>query len=93
MIQDLNVLWVVRQLCPNEQTRAAISPLPTLSANQTENLWQRLKSPAVSTTRLELPFPVWGALLEQEDWQQQLVRQRREDTQRETVAQVSTNLS
>lgn len=93
VIQDLNVLWVVRQLCPNEQTRAALAPLPTLSATQTENLWQRLKSPAVSTTRLELPFPVWGALLEQEDWQQHLVRQPREDTQRKTVTQVSANLS
>lgn len=80
MILDLNVLWVVQQLCPDEQTRAAIAPLPELSDIQVKNLWQRLTSSAVSHPRLELPFPLWGALLEREDWQQQLAPQRGESS-------------
>jgi Protein of unknown function (DUF1822) len=70
MIEDLNVLWVVRQLYPEEQTQAAIAPLPILSITQAENLRQRLASPTITNPRLELPFEIWGALLEREDWLQ-----------------------
>ncbi|MBD2194661.1 MULTISPECIES: DUF1822 family protein [Calothrix] len=63
MVEDLTVLWVVHQLNPQEQTQTAILPLPNLSATQTENLWQRLKSPTITQPRLELPFEIWGALL------------------------------
>jgi hypothetical protein len=63
MVEDLSVLWVVRQLYPDEQTQTAIAPLPELSATQVENLWQRLASPTVTNPRLELPFEIWGALL------------------------------
>jgi Protein of unknown function (DUF1822) len=80
LIQDLSVLWVVRQLYPNEVTQAAISarypqgvaPLPTIDPVQTENLWQRLTNPALLEPRLELPFQLWGALLEGSEWQQRL---------------------
>ncbi|MBD2612201.1 DUF1822 family protein [Nostoc punctiforme FACHB-252] len=68
MIEDLNVLWVVRQLYPEEQTQTAIAPLPVLSATQIENLWQRLASS--TNPRLELPFEIWAALLNSEDWPQ-----------------------
>ncbi len=70
MIEDLNVLWVVRQLYPEEQTQTAIAPLPVLSATQIQNLWQRLTSPTMTNPRLELPFEIWGALLNSEDWPQ-----------------------
>ncbi|AFZ55779.1 DUF1822 family protein [Anabaena cylindrica FACHB-243] len=70
MIEDLNVLWVVRQLYPEEQTQTAIPPLPVLSATQAENLKQRLASPTITNPRLELPFEIWGALLESEDFLQ-----------------------
>ncbi|QLE57828.1 DUF1822 family protein [Nostoc sp. TCL26-01] len=63
MIEDLNVLWVVRQLYPDEQTQTAIAPLPTLSTTQIDNLWQRLANPAITNPRLELPWETWGALL------------------------------
>jgi Protein of unknown function (DUF1822) len=63
MVEDLSVLWVVRQLYPEEQTQTAIVPLPNLSATQAENLWQRLASPTITNPRLELPFEIWGALL------------------------------
>jgi hypothetical protein len=70
MIEDLNVLWVVRQLYPDEQTQAVIPALPILSTTQIENLKQRLASPTVTNPRLELPFEIWGALLESEDFLQ-----------------------
>ncbi|MBD2629288.1 DUF1822 family protein [Trichormus variabilis] len=68
MIEDLNVLWVVRQLYPEEQTQTAIAPLPVLSTTQAENLKQRLANPTITNPRLELPFEIWGALLEREDF-------------------------
>jgi hypothetical protein len=72
LIQDLTVLWVVRQLNPNEVTQAAIAPLPTIQPVQAENLLQRLTNPALLEPRLELPFALWGALLERADWRQRL---------------------
>ncbi|MBD2295484.1 DUF1822 family protein [Anabaena sphaerica FACHB-251] len=70
MIEDLNVLWVVRQLYPEEQTQADIFPLPILSTTQAENLKQRLASSIITNPRLELPFEIWGSLLEREDFLQ-----------------------
>ncbi|MGV0027931.1 DUF1822 family protein [Phormidesmis priestleyi] len=72
LIQDLSVLWVVRQLNPDEVTQGAIAPLPTMRPAQAENLLQRLTNPALLQPRLELPFALWGALLERADWQQRL---------------------
>jgi hypothetical protein len=63
-------------LCPDEVTREAIAPLPALSQTQAENLLQRLGNPAVTTPRLEVPFPLWGALLEHGGWRQRLYEQR-----------------
>ncbi|MFN6566031.1 DUF1822 family protein [Dendronalium sp. ChiSLP03b] len=70
MVEDLNVLWVVRQLYPDEPTQAALAPLPALSDTQVESLLQRLANPTITNPRLELPFELWGALLQREEWQQ-----------------------
>jgi len=35
LIDDLNILWVARQLCPQEPTKSAITALPTLPQEQT----------------------------------------------------------
>ncbi|KAM3090642.1 DUF1822 family protein [Phormidesmis sp. 146-12] len=72
LIQDLTVLWVVRQLNPTEVTQAAIAPLPTIQPAQADNLLQRLTNPALLQARLEVPFALWGALLERADWRQRL---------------------
>ena len=74
LIKDINVLWVARQLCPDEQTRAAIAPIPTLTLAQAENLISRLTSDI--TPRLAVPFELWGALLEHGGWRQRLYQQR-----------------
>lgn len=66
LIQDISVLWVVRQLYPEEPTRAAIAELSPASQTQSENLLQRLAS--IDQPRLELPFTLWGALLDSPSW-------------------------
>jgi hypothetical protein len=93
MIEDLNVLWVVRQLCPDEQTRAAIAPLPVVPDTQAENLLERLANPAILNPRLELPFELWGALLEREDWRQRLYQQRQRQSAEIVSTPVRVNLS
>jgi hypothetical protein len=76
LIQDLNVLWVARQLCPEETTRSSVAPLATLPLAQAENLLQRLGNPDLTLPRLAVPFELWGALLEHGAWRQQLYERR-----------------
>ncbi len=76
LIQDINVLWVARQLCPDETTREASSPLATLPLAQVENLLQRLGNPAIPEPRLAVPFELWGALLEHGGTRQRLYERR-----------------
>lgn len=76
LTRDLNALWVTVQLCGTAQTRAAVAPLPELSSVQAENLIQRLGNASVMFPRLAIPFTLWGALLEQTTWRQQLFQRR-----------------
>lgn len=73
---DLDVLWEVQTLCPNEITRAAIAPLPALLLPQAETLMIRLSNPQVILPRLEVPFAQWGALLKHAGWRQRLYQRR-----------------
>lgn len=76
LIQDINVLWVTRELCPEEPLRADVAALPALPLAQAENLLKRLGNPAVTFPRLEVPFQLWGALLEHGGWRQRLYELR-----------------
>lgn len=76
LIQDLSVLWVARQLCPQEPTRATVTPLSALPLAQAENLLQRLSNPSVTAPRLAVPFELWAALLEHSGWRQRLYERR-----------------
>jgi hypothetical protein len=76
LIQDLNVLWVARQLCPEETTRIDVAPLATLPLAQAENLLQRLGNPEITVPRLSVPFELWGALLEHGGFRQHLYERR-----------------
>lgn len=77
LISDLNVLWVARQLCPEETTRAEeVTSLAILPQAQAENLIQRLGNPAIIEPRLAVPFQLWGALLEHGGTRQQLYYRR-----------------
>ncbi|MBF2067557.1 MAG: DUF1822 family protein [Calothrix sp. C42_A2020_038] len=81
IIPDLNVLWVVSQLNPNEETRVAIASLPPIPATQAENLLLRLANPGIIQPRLELPFSLWGQLVSNENWRQRLYQLRQEQSQ------------
>lgn len=76
LIQDISVLWVARQLCPEEPTKSQISPLPSIPLAQAENLIVRLGNPDVINPRLALPFELWGAILEHGGWRQRLYQSR-----------------
>jgi len=76
LIQDLSVLWVARQICPEEPTRSAIAPLPALPLAQAENLIARLGNSELIMPRLAVPFDLWGALLEHGGWRQRLYNRR-----------------
>ncbi|MBD1856350.1 MULTISPECIES: DUF1822 family protein [Leptolyngbya] len=72
MSQDFAVFALTRELYPQAVTRAEIAALAPVPAIQAENLVQRLANPEILQPRLEIPFQLWGALLEQSEWQQRL---------------------
>lgn len=91
LIQDLNVLWDAQQLCPEESTRSTLQPLPDLSVAQAENLMVRLGNPQVLLPRLEVPFTLWGALLEHSAWRQRLYQHRLQMPEQWSVLQWLTD--
>jgi hypothetical protein len=76
LIQDLNVLWVTRQMDEPEALRAEIAPLPPISKTQAENLLERLGNPDMKFPRLAVPFSLWGTLLVNGGWRQRLYDRR-----------------
>jgi Protein of unknown function (DUF1822) len=86
IIKDFNAFWINYQFCKEEQVKAAVPSLPQLSTTQAENLLQRLSNSAVTFPRLTVPFTIWGALLENEQWRQRLY-------QKQQLNQAPVNLS
>jgi hypothetical protein len=76
LIGDLNVLWLARQMCPQEVLRSPLPSLLKIPLEQAENLLTRLGNPAIMRARLAIPFTLWGALLEHDGWRQRLYQQR-----------------
>jgi Protein of unknown function (DUF1822) len=76
LFSDINLLWIARQLCPDEVIRAEITPFPVLPPTQAENLLQRLGNPEIFMPRMAVPFATWGALLENCDRRQKLYQLR-----------------
>lgn len=87
LISDLNVLWVTRQLSPEQITRAPVAPLPPLPQNQADNLLQRLSHADIKFPRLEVPFPLWGALITHGGWRQRLYELRQGIVQPASITQ------
>lgn len=85
LICDLSILWVARQLCPEEVTRSEVTSLDKISPAQTKNLLTRLGNPGVFSPRLEVPFTTWGALLENGGWRQRLYELRQGITKQWSV--------
>lgn len=76
LISNLSVLWIARQVCPEEVTKNETVPLTELSTTQVENLLARLGNPRVINLRQAIPFTMWGALLEHGGWRQRLYQKR-----------------
>ena len=77
LIDDLNALWVARQLCPEELTRVSLSAILEISATQAENLIPRLGHQDNLLPRLAIPFPLWAGLMQNSAWRNNLVEKRR----------------
>jgi Protein of unknown function (DUF1822) len=80
LTQDLNLLGISTARYSSAQTRAAIAPPAPLSDTQAQNLIQRLGSPTELLPRLEVPFALWAALLDQPKHHAALYRQRQGET-------------
>lgn len=75
LTRDLAAFWVTAQFCP-DHPRAAIAPLASINSTQAETLLTRLSRPNTRFPRLAIPFSMWSALLENEQWRQRLYQQR-----------------
>jgi Protein of unknown function (DUF1822) len=76
LVRNIEILSTVFELCPNEPTCAPVVPLSNLPLRQAKNLLQRLGNSEIKTPRLEVPFEMWGALLENEGWRKNLYELR-----------------
>jgi Protein of unknown function (DUF1822) len=75
LIWDLNALWLSYERYTIKQIRAPLAAVPALESVQAERLIERLGNPELVMPRLAVPFPLWGALLADPRWQQQLSQQ------------------
>ncbi|MBV6625338.1 MAG: DUF1822 family protein [Rivularia sp. (in: Bacteria)] len=73
---DLSVLTLSKEFCPQETTRKEIPPLASLTSQQAQNLISRLGNPEILTPRLEIPFAIWGAFIEQLSYRNSLYKRR-----------------
>ncbi|MGH8000053.1 MAG: DUF1822 family protein [Brasilonema sp.] len=87
LISNLSILWMAREICPEEVTRTETAPLPALPLAQAQNLLSRLGNPRVILPRLAVPFQTWGALLEHGGWRQRLYEQRQGQQEQWSILQ------
>jgi len=87
LITDIDVLWVARELCPDEITQAAIAPIDNLADVQAENLIQRLGSQSQVMPRLAVPFTTWAGLIKNPDCRRRLGAARRQEGSKTPVLQ------
>lgn len=74
LTDDLNVLWVTRELFSS--CRPVVKPLPVLSSQMVATLLKQLSQPSAYSPRLDVPFEQWAVLIANHDWRQQLYQQR-----------------
>ena len=87
LITDIDVLWVARELCPNEVTQAAVEPIDALASERAENLITRLGNQAERLPRLAVPFTTWAALIQNPTWCRGLAAARQGKTVKTPVVQ------
>ncbi|MDF5737159.1 MULTISPECIES: DUF1822 family protein [unclassified Nostoc] len=76
IINDISVLAIARQLCPEEPTRSTLEEIPSLSPQQAQNLIARLGNPEILIPREEIPFQLWAGLIQHSGWRQNLYQRR-----------------
>ena len=74
LTESLNVLWVAREVCPEE--KPVVSPLLSLTSAEAEKLLVEVGGQTLYSPRLELPFEQWGALLLDGRLRQELYERR-----------------
>lgn len=89
LCDELNVLFLSMEFCPQEKTRVDITALPSVESSQAEHLLQRLGNPDILRPRLELPFELWGSLLPQSDWREHLRKLRQGGLQSDATTKVA----
>lgn len=70
LIEDLNVMWMARELCPHE--KAEVESLPNLSLVEVRSLIDQLEQPFWCSPRLDIEFKQWAALIADRDSRQEL---------------------
>ena len=85
LIEDLNVMWVTRELSTNSKL---IVKLPTLSNQKAEALLNQLTKPSYSP-RLDVPFEQWAALIADRHWRQMLYQRRSQPVTTKTLVNLS----
>jgi hypothetical protein len=88
VIEDLEVMWVARSLCPNETVK--VHPLPSLLSHQVKSLLSQLSQPFPYSPRLEVEFSQWAALLSDSSTRKQLYELRSPHSK---VAEVATSIT
>lgn len=89
LFQDLNAFWVSQELALEEVTRADVLPLSPLPSVQAENLIERLGNPELKEPRLAIPFTLWGSLIANSSWRQQLCQRRQGNAQPSLLVNLS----
>ncbi|GGA16397.1 hypothetical protein CYANOKiyG1_30570 [Okeania sp. KiyG1] len=74
MTEDLNVMWVARELCP--QAKPSVEAIESLSVDEATALVTQLGRSSPYSPRLEVEFEKWGALLENQNLLRMLYEQR-----------------
>ncbi len=87
IVDDVSAFWVAQEQCSQEETRAEVSSLATLSLQQAENLLERLSNSDVLEPRLAIPFENWGALLAHDGWRQRLYERRQGIAEQRSILQ------
>ncbi len=87
LIADIDVLWVARELCPNEVTQATVEPINSVADAQADNLIERLGSKTQLLPRLAVPFTTWAALMQNKTLVRRLAATRQGKTTKTPVMQ------
>jgi len=74
LTEDLNVLWLSREFCPQALEQSEASGF--FSEAEAQRWLDRLGQPSTYSPRLEIPFERWAALLADDKWRHNLYQKR-----------------